>query len=118
VGIVDGEADQEHAAGVNLGTARLSDFYSADDVLAEIGRGTMAAARKLALIISAKEPGYTLAAEEVFISLAPSRRLARSAVERYASVTTRSAFKSCQRPATTRTGQVRPGPVHGLSACT
>jgi hypothetical protein len=50
---VDDEADQEHAAGFNLGTARLSDLYSADDVLAEIGRVTMAAARKLALIMMA-----------------------------------------------------------------
>lgn len=45
VGIVDDEADQEYAAGFNLDTARLGDFYPADDVLAEIGRVIMAAAR-------------------------------------------------------------------------
>jgi hypothetical protein len=57
---VDSEASQEQEAGFDLGAARLGDFYPADDVLAEIGRVTMAAARvdrQLALILVAVRYG-------------------------------------------------------------
>jgi hypothetical protein len=55
-GIVDDETGQEHEEVFDLSRARLGDFYPSDEVLAEIGRVTMAAARvdrQLAMILVA-----------------------------------------------------------------
>jgi hypothetical protein len=68
---VSGEAGQE--AGFDLRTARLGDFYPSDEVLAEIGRVTIAAGRidlQLALILVAIKCAEPL---EVLLTWSSSR---------------------------------------------
>ena len=80
---MDGDTAEEHGEGFDLRQARLPDFYPADDVLAEMGRVAIAAARvdsQLALLLLAvkyPEPGNPESLD--VLSRWPTSRLAEQA---------------------------------------